>query len=611
MQHNTGGRVRPVRLLLLPALTIAVIMALPGALPAPSRAWAQLPAGSADAKDGDWTMPGKNLAATRYSGLAQITIANAAGLKPVWNFSTGVLRGHEGQPLVVGDTLYVVTPYPNVLYAFDLTQEGYPLRWKYRPAVDANALGIACCDAINRGAVYADGKIIYNLLDGHTVAVDARTGREIWNTKVADITDGETTPMAPLVVKDRVIVGPSGGEFGIHGWVKALDVASGTVVWTAHNAGPDADMLVRPGVFKPFYDKGPELGLTSWPKDAWKQAGAPVWGWLSYDPDLDLLYFGVGNPGPYNPEQRPGDNKWTNSVLARRPGDGSLVWAYQFTPHDNWDYDSNAENILADIPINGTVRKILLHFDKNGFAYTIDRATGEVLVAKPFVPVNWATTIDLTNGRPVVDPAKLTGARKGNSTYICPSLEGGKSPASPAAFSPRTGLFYSATVNLCMNFEAEEIGRIRGTPYIGANTPYQAGPGGSMGAFIAWDAATGRRVWEIPERFPVWSGALATAGDVAFYGTLDGWFKAVDAKAGTVLWKFKVGSGVVAAPITYAGPDGKQYVAVYAGIGGDWALLSGDTRADDPADVRDPADYIRDLARYTSQGGMVWVFALP
>ena len=465
MQHDTGRLVRLTRLLLLLLLPFVVAVAWTGALPTPSRATAQLTARSDVVKDGDWTMPGKNYAATRYSGLSQITIANAADLQPVWNFSTGVLRGHEGQPLVIDDTMYVVTPYPNVLYAFDLTKEGYPLRWKYQPAIDANALGIACCDAINRGAVYTDGKIIYNLLDGHTVAIDAKTGREIWNTKIADINDGETTPMAPLVVKDRVIVGPSGGEFGIHGWVKALDVASGAVVWTAYNAGPDAGMLVRPGVFKPFYDRGTDLGLTSWPKDAWKQSGAPVWGWLSYDPELDLLYFGVGNPGPYNAEQRSGDNKWTNSVLARRPGDGSLVWAYQFTPHDNWDYDSNAENILADIPIDGAVRKILLHFDKNGFAYTIDRATGEVLVAKPYVPVNWATKVDLASGRPVVDPTKVTGARKGNTTYICPSLEGGKSPASPAAFSPHTGLFYSSTLNVCMDFEAEEIGRIRGTPF--------------------------------------------------------------------------------------------------------------------------------------------------
>jgi alcohol dehydrogenase (cytochrome c) len=254
---------------------------------------------------------------------------------------------------------------------------------------------------------------------------------------------------------------------------------------------------------------------------------------------------------------------------------------------------------------------VLVHFDKNGFAYTIDRATGEVLVAEPFAHLNWAKRIDLATGRPVLDSTKLTGASKGNVGNICPSLEGGKSPASPAAYSPRTGLFYVPTLNVCMSYQAAKVGRIRGTPYIGANTPYQPGPGGHLGSFIAWDAAVGRKVWEIKEKFPVWSGVLTTGGDVVFYGTLDGWFKAVDAKSGRVLWKFKAGSGIVAAPITFTGPDGKQYVAVYAGIGGDWALLSGDVRSDDPSDVRDPADFIKDLARYTSQGGMVWVFALP
>lgn len=560
--------------------------------------------------DGQWTMPGKDYAATRYSALTQLNPANVAGLKPVWNFLTGVLRGHEGQPLVVNNTLYVVTPYPNVLYAFDLGKPDYPLKWKYRPMVDANALGIACCDAINRGAFYADGKIVYNLLDGHTVAVDAATGKELWNVQVGDLSDGETMPMAPLVVRDRVIVGPSGGEFGIHGWTKALDLATGKLSWTAYNEGPDTDLLARAGTFKPFYDKGADLGLTTWPKDTWKNAGAPVWGWLSYDAGLDLLFYGVGNPGPYNPEQRPGDNKWTNSVLARRPSDGSLIWAYQFTPHDNWDYDSNAEMILADLTIGGRARRVLVHFDKNGFAYTMDRTIGEVLVAEPFVSLNWAKRIDLKTGRPVLDSSKFTGASKGNVSYICPSLEGGKSPASPAAFSPRTGWFYTATVNLCMDYHAGEVARIRGTPFIGASTPYVAGPGGHMGAFIAWDAVAGKKVWEIKEKYPVWSGVVATGGDLVFYGTLDGWLKAASARTGQVLWKFKVGSGIVGAPITYRGPDGKQYVAVYAGIGGDWALLSGDVRSDDPTDVRDPADFIKDLGRYTSGGGMVWVFGL-
>ena len=556
--------------------------------------------------DGQWTMPGHDYAATRFSSLAQIDRTNVARLKALWSFSTGVLGGHEGQPLVVGSTMYVVTPFPNVLYAFDLSREGYPLRWKYRPDVNPTAVGVACCDAINRGAVYADGKIVYNLLDGHTVAVDANTGRELWKTQIADMGQGETTPMAPFIARDRVLVGPSGGEFGIYGWVKALDLASGKILWTAHNMGPDSLMIARRGTFT----GGANLGVSTWSGDSWRRGGAPVWGWISYDPQLDLIYFGTGNPGPYNTEQRPGENKWTNSVLARRPRDGALVWAYQFTPHDSWDFDANAEMILTDLVVGGRMRKVLVTFNKNGFAYTLDRATGELLVAEPFAHVTWAKGIDRRTGLPILDTSKVTGASRGNVKGICPSLEGGKSPVSASAFSPRTGLFYTATNNLCMNFEATQVTRIPATPFIGATTPYVAGPGGHMGAFIAWDAARGRKVWEVKEQFPVWSGTVVTAGDVAFYGTLDGWFKAVDIRSGKVVWKFKVGSGVVGAPITFRGPDGKQYVAVYAGIGGDWFLLSGDVRSDDPADLRPPADFAPELGRHTSQGGIVWIFGL-
>ncbi len=592
----------------LVAPLVGVVLSL-AALPSVA---AQRPPGVATGwtrEDGQWTMPARNYAGTRYSGLTEINARNVHQLRSVWSFSTGVLGGHEGQPLVVNNTMYVVTPYPNVLYAFDLTKEGYPLKWKYRPDVDANAVGIACCDAINRGAFHAAGKIVYNLLDGHTVAIDAATGKELWRTKIADLTQGETTPVAPLVVRNRVIVGAAGGEFGIHGWGRGLDLGTGRIVWTAYNTGPDSEVLAVRGTFKPFYDRGADLALTTWPKDVWRNGGGPVWGWMTYDPDLDLVYYGVGNAAPYNPEQRPGDNKWTSSVLARRPDDGALVWAYQFTPHESWDYDAVAEMILADLPIAGTPRKVLVHFDKNGFAYTLDRATGQVLVATPFVEVNWAKRIDLATGRPVLDSTKLTGASRRNVTNICPTLEGGKSPASPAAFSPRTGLFYVSTNNLCMDYLATPVTHIAGTPFIGATTPYHAGPGGNMGAFIAWEAASGRKVWEIKEKYPVWSGVLATAGDLAFFGTLDGWFKAADARSGRVLWKFKVGSGVVGNPITYTGADGKQYVAVYAGIGGDWFLLAGDVRSDDPADVRPPADFVRDLARHTSQGGIVWLFA--
>jgi lanthanide-dependent methanol dehydrogenase len=589
-----------------PRLRLAVpILLLAGLVPA---AAAQTKPAAAK-EDGQWTMPGKDFGATRYSGLNQITPANAKGLKAVWSFSTGVLGGHEGQPLVVDKTMYVVTPYPNVLYAFDLTKEGYPLKWKYRPWVSPASIGVACCDVVNRGAFYADGKIIYNLLDGHTVAVDAATGKEIWKTKIAEVNKGESTPMAPLVVKDRVIVGTAGGEMGVRGWVKGLDLKTGEVVWTGYSIGPDAEVLAKPGTFKPFYEKGSELALNSWPKDTWKNGGAPVWGWLSYDPELDLVYYGTGNPAPWNTEQRPGDNRWSTSVLARSPGDGSLRWAYQFTPGDNWDFDSTQEMILTDLVIKGQTRKALVHFDKNGFVYTLDRGTGELLSAEPYVPVNWAKRVDVKTGRPEMDSTKMTGASRGNIKNICPTLEGGKNQQ-PAAFSRLTKLFYVPTNNMCMDYAAANVSYVAGTPYIGAAAPYYPGEGGNLGAFIAWDAAKGKKVWEIKEPYPVWSGVLATGGGMAFYGTLDGWFKAVDARTGKVLWKLKVGSGVIGNPITFLGPDGKQYVAVYAGFGGDWFLLSGDVRSDDPADVRPPASFMPDIAKHTSQGGIVWIFGL-
>jgi lanthanide-dependent methanol dehydrogenase len=558
----------------------------------------------------DWPMPAADYASSRYSTLAQITPANARNLHVAWTFSTGVLRGHEGQPLVVDNTMYLVTPYPNVSYAIDLAAEGQPLKWKFRPENSQAAIGIACCDVVNRGAFYANGKIFYNLLDGHTVAVDAATGVQLWRVQVADMKRGETITMAPIVVKNRVLVGSSGGEMGVRGFLAALDVSTGRELWRGYTMGPDNDVRIGPR-FKPYYaqDKGTNLGVSTWPGDAWKIGGGAAWGWLSYDPDLNLVYYGTSNPGPWNVSKRPGDNKWTASILARDVDTGDLVWAFQVTPHDMWDYDAVNENILADLPVNGAQRKVLVHFDRNGFAYTIDRATGQVLLAKPFVPMNWAFGVDLETGRPEMNKEKLTGSTP-KVTNICPSLEGGKNQQ-PAAFSPSTGLFYVPTNNLCMDWETREVSYIAGTPYIGANAPETGGPGGYRGEFIAWDATTGTKMWGIKEPYPVWGGALATAGGVVFYGTLDGWFKAVDARTGQVLWKFKTGSGIVGNPVAYRGPDGKEYIAVYAGIGGDMGLLiAGDVAANLPYDVRERGTTLPDLSRWTSWGGMLFVFAL-
>ncbi|HEX2719105.1 MAG TPA: PQQ-dependent dehydrogenase, methanol/ethanol family, partial [Gemmatimonadaceae bacterium] len=552
----------------------------------------------------------RDYSGSRYSELDEITVANAKNLHVAWTFSTGVLRGHEGQPLVVDRTMYLVTPYPNVSYAIDLSTEGNPLKWKVRPENSQTAVGMACCDVVNRGAAYADGRIFYNLLDGHTVAFDAATGKQLWNTKMGDLTHGETMTMAPLVAKGKVVVGSSGGEMGVRGWIAALDAASGRILWKAYNVGPDADIGYS-ARSKPFYaaDQGPNQGTRSWPGESWKVGGATVWGWLTYDPDLNLVYHGTSNPGPWNGAGRPGDNKWSAAIIARDLGSGEIVWAFQPTPHDLWDYDAVNENILVDLPLGGTTRQALVHFDRNGFAYTMDRRTGEVLLAKAYVPMNWATGVDLKTGRPVLNPDKVPAPGK-NVQDICPSLEGGKNQQ-PAAFSPRTGLFYVPTNNLCMHFETRDVTYIAGTPYVGANAPEIAGPGGYKGEFMAWDATTGRKVWGIQEPYPVWGGALTTKGDVVFYGTLDGWFKAVDARSGEVLWKFRTGSGIVGNPVTYLGADGKQYVAVYTGIGGDMGLLiAGDVAANLPYDVRQRGSTLPDLAKWTSWGGMLFVFSL-
>jgi PQQ-dependent dehydrogenase (methanol/ethanol family) len=560
---------------------------------------------------GNWTSPGKDYQLTRYSELNKITAANVGELKEIWNYTTGILDGHEGQPLIVNNTMYVVTPFPNRLFAFDLTKSGFPKKWEFAPPIDPAAPGKACCDNVNRGAAYVDGKIIYNLLDNNTVAVDAITGKQLWRTKLGEVNQGSTMTMAPLIVGDKVFVGNSGGEMGVRGWITALSVADGHKVWQAYNTGSDADVKIGAG-FKPFYAalRGKDLGLSTWRGDQWKIGGATVWGWISYDPQLRLMYYGTANPGTWNPDMRPGDNLWSTTLFARDPDTGEARWALPLTPHDEWDYDAVNESILADLTINGQPRKVLVHFDRNGFATTVDRGTGEILVAAPFQLANWATGIDMKTGRPIRDSSKAT--HQGRLTKnICPSSTGARDQQ-PAAFSPRTKLFYTPATNVCMDYGGIEAKYIAGTPYVGAAVRMYGGPGGNRGEFLAWDATTGTKKWGIKETFPVWAGALVTATDLVFYGTMDGDFKAVDANSGKELWKTHFESGVVGNPITFLGPDGKQYVAVYSGVGG-WmgAIVPGNLSPDDPWAALGAVGAVPDLPRHTKPGGAVHVFALP
>jgi lanthanide-dependent methanol dehydrogenase len=516
---------------------------------------------------GEWHSQARDYANTRFSPLAEINASNVATLREAWTFSDGTQNGHEAAPLVMGDTMYLVTPFPNISYALDLTKPGAPIKWSYAPNPTPVSIGKACCDTVNRGGAIANGKLIYNLLDNHVVAVDMKTGKQVWRTKMGEVTHGETMTMAPLVVGNKVFVGNSGGEMGVWGWIAALDVDTGKELWRAHSTGTDKEVLIGPD-FKPFYSwmQGKDLGVKTWPANTFHQGAGSVWAWISYDPQTNLIYYGTSNPGPRVPAQRPGYNLWTSTIFARDANTGMAKWAYQFTPHDEWDYDGVNENILLDITWQGKPRKALMHFDRNAFAYLMDRTTGEVLQATPFAYQNWSKGIDLKTGMPIVDP-KMEPKPGVKLPNVCPPDIGGKD-WQPSAFSPRTGLVYAGIFNICMDLTDHSQAYIPGTPYDGMQMQRYPAPGGNWGEFMAWDPLTGKKVWAIKEKFMTMSGVLATAGDVVFYGTADGWFRAVDAHSGKVLWSHKLGSGVIGQPMTYVGPDKRQYVAVYSGVGG-------------------------------------------
>jgi lanthanide-dependent methanol dehydrogenase len=611
-----AARRHVIPIILMIPLTAAVCRRSENKAPAPNVSTATSGAVSgvrliSELASGEWKMPAGDYGNLRFSPLGDINAGNVANLRVMTTLSTGIPHGHEGQPLVVNNTMYVVTPYPNNLLAIDLTQPGGALKWTFEPHPDPRAVGIACCDVVNRGASYADGLVVYNLLDARTVAVDAVTGQERWRTTVGNIDLGETFTGAPIIVRDKVIVGNSGAEMGVRGYVAALDLHTGRELWRAFNTGPDGDVKIGPG-FHAFYakDQGRDLGTSSWPSEQWKLGGGTVWGWISYDPELNLIFYGTSNPGVWNPDLRPGDNKWSLSILARNPDTGDARWAYQLVAHDAWDYDEIMENVLVDMPFGGRTRKLLIHPGRTGFVFVLDRETGEVLSAEPFEPVNWATKYDLATGKPVEDPVKRT--KYGVVTEgICPSSTGAKEVV-PSAFSPRTGFLYIPAHNTCMNYEGVEANYIAGTPYLGASVKMFPGPGGYQGELVAWDVASARKVWTVKEPlFPVYSGVLATAGDVVFYGTMDGWFKAVDARTGAELWKFHTASGIVGNPITYRGPDGRQYIAVYSGIGG-WmgAVAFPDLSLDDPYAALGVVGAMQDIKKYTGPGSVLYVFGL-
>jgi alcohol dehydrogenase (cytochrome c) len=576
-----------------------------------------------NAPEGEWWMTGRDYSLQRFSPLAQITTANVANLKAAWSFSTGTLRGHEGNPLVVGNVMYVHTSFPNKVYALDLSKEGAPQIWQHTPAQNPDAIPIACCDLVNRGTAYhPSGKIYIELLEGELLALDAKTGKELWRAKHPDKSgagveatgykQGATMTNAPIVIKDIVIAGISGGEFGVRGRVSAFDANTGAHKWTAYSTGPDNEVMISGDANANYPSmKGKDLGVSTWQGDEWKRGGGTTWGWYSYDPELNLFYYSVGNPGTWNPDQRPGDNKWSMTIFARNPETGMAKWAYQMTPHDEWDYDGINEDILFE---RGG-QKLLQHFDRNGFAYTVDRTNGKLVKAEAFGPINWAKpSINLQTGVPEKDPKFGTTSKK-NTEGICPAAIGFKDQQ-PAAYSPITGYFYVPANHICMDYEGVEVKYTMGQPYVGAIVRMFPGPGGHRGRFLAWDPNPSKNysnsvVWEIKENLASYGGALTTAGGLVFYGTMEGWLKAVDQKTGKVLWKFKTPSGIIGNPMTYKAPDGKQYVAVLSGVGG-WAGIgvAAGIGAEDPTAGLGALGAFGDAGNFSTQGGVLTVFGL-
>jgi PQQ-dependent dehydrogenase (methanol/ethanol family) len=584
-------------------------------------------AGMASANDGlqaeidnpdQWAIQTGDYKNQRYSQLDQINKDTVGDMQVAWTFSTGVLRGHEGSPLVVGDTMYLHTPFPNIVYALDLANEG-KIIWKYEPKQDPDVIPVMCCDTVNRGVAYAEGKIFLHQADTTIVALNAETGAVEWTAVNGDPSIGETNTATVLPAKDKIIVGISGGEFGVRGSVTAYDINSGERVWRAYSMGPDEDILVDPAATTHLGTPvGENSGTNTWEGDQWMIGGGTTWGWYSYDAEENLMYYGTGNPSTWNPAQRPGDNRWSMTIMARDVDTGVAKWFYQMTPHDEWDYDGINEMILTEQEVDGEMRKLLTHFDRNGLAYTMDRVSGELLVAEKYDPVvNWTTGVDMdpnsdTYGRPAV-VAQYSTEQNGedvNSTGICPAALGTKDQQ-PASYDPNLGLFLVPTNHVCMDYEPFRVSYTAGQPYVGATLAMYPAPDshGGMGNFIAWDNIKGEIVWSVPEQFSVWSGSLTTAGGITFYGTLEGHLKAVDTATGEELYRFKTPSGIIGNVMTYS-HGGKQYVGILSGVGG-WAGIGLAAGLTNPNDGLGAVGGYAALSDYTALGGQLTVFALP
>jgi alcohol dehydrogenase (cytochrome c) len=542
---------------------------------------------------GDIVSNGLGPRGQRFSPLEHINGDTVKNIQPVWAFSFGgeKQRGQESQPLVVDGVMYVTGSYSRI-WAIDLAT-GEEI-WQYDARLPDGIM--PCCDVINRGAAIYGDMVYFGTLDAKVVALDKKTGKVKWKKTVGDYKAGYSLTAAPLIVKGKVITGVSGGEFGIVGKVEARDAKTGELVWS------------RPTVEGHMgYLNGKENGITggeankTWPGDLWKTGGAATWLGGTYDPDTDLIFFGTGNPAPWNSHMRPGDNLYSASRLAIDPDTGKIVWHFQTTPHDGWDFDGVNEVIAFDYKDKGETVKAVATADRNGYFYVLNRENGKFIRGFPFVKkLNWAKGLD-ENGRPIYNdelrpgnPEASKDGKKGKTVFAVPSFLGGKNWM-PMAYSQQTGLFYVPSNEWGMDIWNEPVSYKKGAAYLGSGFTIKPIYDDHIGSLKAVDPKTGKTVWEYKNKAPLWGGVLATAGNLVFTGNPEGYLMAFDAKTGDVKYKFQTGSGIVSSPITWE-QGGEQYLTVVSGWGGAVPLWGGE---------------VAKTVKKFNQGGTVWTFKLP
>jgi PQQ-dependent dehydrogenase (methanol/ethanol family) len=616
---------------LLKPFRAVALLALAGLFTASSQTMAHQRLAGLQNDPKQWVMPNGNYAGWNYSGLDQINVGNVRNLTMAWSSQLGMLDTFEASPLVIGDTMYIVTPKPNYVYALDLKRDGV-IKWEFRPEMsqlDAT-MKAACCGAQTRGLAYADGRIFFSTLDGQVFALNAADGKVVWRAENANIAIGETVTAPPLVINDKVIIGVAGGEKGVRGHITAYNIETGSMRWRYYSTGPNNEVGIGPR-FKPFYpdDKIPNPALDSWYGDSWKRGGGALWGWYTFDPELNLFYYGTSNCGPWNPDYRRKfgavdldqqgglatyRNNYCASILARDANSGELVWAYNVTPQDGWDLDEPSASLIVDLEIGGRQRKTLVHPARNGFFYVFDRATGEILLKPwPFVHNDIIKGVDMVTGRALYDIRKIMFTRLEDRLKYVPDAKDTNVTWCPGiaarnwfqdAYSPRTGLVYTPTSNQCGTQKVVEGAFAPPADYmLREGTGPGAGPlapgAKSAGELQANNPVTGKTVWRVEWKAANNAPVMATAGDVLFQGgPNEGVFRAFNARTGEVVWSFRTGSNFRGSPISYQGQDGRQYVAII----GSQLGANVQVQADAPEDSD---------ARFRRSGATLYVFALP